>query len=372
MLEETVGGYIDSDKLWIRSLENAQGKEADFVFISIGHFRRNQDGSLHKGISEINRVGGENRLNVLFTRARCKNYIVMSFDYRELKKSDNTGIKRLYEYIDYAVNGKLNELSVSSLRNADHTMVRKMAEMIESIDPLYKTNTRIGSENMAVDIAVKENGSSRYVLGILMPSFGQTPQEALTKILTLERAGWHVSPVSPIYFLTSGDIFKGQIEKDIKEPISFTVNERVCFDTNRKPDVIFSVEDLIIRNLSESVDDIAPITEADFLAMDFESYYENSLGEYLCEKNVNELNILAKEGDTEAYLALLIIMKDFFISEGKRRALLSNVNRLYSVQNERKACFLFAQMLRIDDIGNNQNLIKNLLKEACELGIGVS
>jgi hypothetical protein len=27
-------------------------------------------------------------------------------------------------------------------------------------------------------------------------------------------------------------------------------------------------------------------------------------------------------------------------------------------------------MLRIDDIGNNTNLIKNLLKEAYELGIG--
>ena len=111
-------------------------------------------------------------------------------------------------------------------------------------------------------------------------------------------------------------------------------------------------------------------TEDDFLAMDFESYYERALSADLWLKDVKELNDLAKAGNTEANLVLLIMLKERFLSEGKRRALLSNVSRLYSVHNERKASFLFAQMLRIDDIGNNKNLIKNLLEEAYELGIG--
>ena len=340
LLDETLGGYVDNDKLWVRSLENAQGKEADFVFISIGHFRRNRDGSLHKGISEINRVGGENRLNVLFTRARCKNYIVMSFDYKELKRSENAGVRRLYEYLDYAENGKLNDMNAGSLRNADHAMVRKMAEMIESIDPLYKTKTRIGSENMAVDIAVKEKDKAQYLLGILMPSFGQTAQEALTKILVLERAGWRVSPVSPIYFLTAGGVFREQIEKDIREAISFTSSERVCFDTNRRPDVIFGANDLMASTSDENAADISTITEADFLAMDLEACYESSIDAELWNKDVKELSILARSGNTEANLALLIIMKDFFISEGRRRAMLANVSRLYSLQNEKRAGFL--------------------------------
>lgn len=370
LLEEALNGYADSDQLWVRSLENAQGKEADFVFISIGHYRRNQDGSLHKGISEINRAGGENRLNVLFTRARCKNYIVMSFDYRELKKSDNEGIKRLYEYIDYAANGEINESSVSRLGNIDHAVVHRMAEMLETIAPLYKTKTRIGSENMAVDIAVKENGNFRYSLGILMPSFGQTPQETMTKIFVLERAGWHLSPVSPIYFLVSEDVFKAQVERDIKEPISFTSTEHMCFDTNREPDVIFTAKDLIIRSVSEKIGEITPITEDDFLAMNFKTYYEGSLCEEFWSKDVKELNALAKDGNTEANLVLLIVLRERFISEGKRRVLLANVSRLYSVYNERRASFLFAQLLRITDAGNNTNLIKNLLREAYELGIG--
>ena len=203
-----------------------------------------------------------------------------------------------------------------------------------------------------------------------MPSFGQTPQEAMTKVLVLERAGWHISPVSPIYFLTSENVFKSQIERDIKEPISFTSTEHICFDTNREPDALFGAEDLIIHDVSEYIEDITPITEDDFLAMDFESYYERALSADLWLKDVKELNDLAKAGNTEANLVLLIMLKERFLSEGKRRALLSNVSRLYSVHNERKASFLFAQMLRIDDIGNNKNLIKNLLKEAYELGIG--
>ncbi len=369
MLDETLGGYVDNDRLWVRSLENAQGKEADFVFISIGHFRRNRDGSLHKGISEINRAGGENRLNVLFTRARCKNFIVISFDYRELKKSDNVGVRRLYEYIDYAVNGNINESCVSRASNADHAMVERMSEMLSSLHPDYRTRTRLGSENMAVDIAVKENGNSCYSLGVLMPSFGQTPQETVTKVLVLERSGWHLSPVSPIYFLTAEEAFRAQMKRDMQTPITFTAREHPCFDTNRAPDVCFSAEDLAaIKTAGE--DSVTAITEADFLAMDLKARYADVLGKDLWSMDVKTLSVMAKDGDTEANLVLLILLKDRFVTEGKRRSMLANVNRLYSVQNERRASFLLAQMLRIGEVDNHRPLIQKLLDEAHKLGIG--
>lgn len=370
MLEEVLGGYVDNTKLWVRALENAQGKEADFIFISIGHFRRNRDGSLHSGISEINHVGGENRLNVLFTRARCKNFIVLSFDYKELKRSDNSGIKRLYQYLEYAVNGKLNESNESRLRDSDHAMVRCVAERLESINPLYKASTCLGSNQLTVDIAIREHESASYSLGILMPSFAQTAQETMTKVAVLERAGWHVSPVSPIWFLISEEVFKEQIAKDLRQPISFTSSNSVCFDTNRKPDVLFGSEDLITLDIYKNSEEISPISEEEFLAMDLKECYKNALSEDFWRKDERELNRLAKKGNTEANLALLILLKDSLIGKGKRRTLLSHIGRLYSVQNERRAGFFFAQMLRIDDVGHNKKLIQNLLMEAHELGIG--
>ena len=365
-----MGGYVDSDRLWVRSLENAQGKEADFVFISIGHYRRNQNGSLHLNISELNREGGENRLNVLFTRARCKNFILVSFDHRELKRSDNSGVKRLYEYLEYAANGELNESSVSRAGNADHAMVRQMAHVLEELDPTFKTKDRIGTENMTVDIAVKKNGDPRYALGILMPSFRQTPQEAVTKITVLERAGWHVSPVSPIYFLTAKKTFKSQIKKDIREPIAFTKRDTVCFDTDRRPDVLFCAEDLTVIDSADVVQSVTCLTRDDLHAMDLIACYREHLREELWTLDIEVLKAIAQNGDTEAELAYLIRIKDAVVDAGKERSLRSKVNRLYTQRNEKRACFYLAQLLRTEDMSRSMDLIEDLIKRANKLGIG--
>ncbi len=370
VLEETADGCLDNEGLWVRSLENAQGKEADFVFISIGHCRRKQDGSLHRGISEINRPGGENRLNVLFTRARCKNLIVMSFDYRELRGSDNTGVRRLYEYIDFAVNGRLNEVSCSRLTNADHAVTRAIAEMVGAADPAYTAVSRIGSENMAVDIAVKHSGEARYVLGILMPSRGQTAQEALTKISVLERAGWHLTMLSPIYFLVSSKLLGQQLARDLRSPVTFTTTKPSFFDTNTAPDALFTSRDLDVYAAADTyVGDATPITEEEFLDMDFESLYEGIFSREVLSADTKTLNDRSKAGDTEAHLLLLIRLRERFIREGKLRTLVANANRLYAVQKERRACYFFAQLLRIGDMGNKK-IIENLLSEAHDMRIG--
>ncbi len=370
MLDDATGGFIDGDALWVRSLENAQGKEADFIFISIGHCRRKQDGTLHKGISEINRPGGENRLNVLFTRARCKNFIVMSFDYRELRGSENTGVRRLYDYIDFAVNGRLNEVTSSRLTNADHAVTRQIAEMVGGADPACSVVSRIGSENMAVDIAVRHATEARYVLGILMPARGQTPQEALTKISVLERAGWHLTFLSPIYFLVTPALLKKQLARDLASHVTYTDVKPAFFDTNTAPDTLFTARDLDVDTVLDTyVADTSAITEEEFLDMDFESLYEGAFSQEVLDRDTKSLNDRSKAGDTEAHLVLLMRLRERFIREGKYRTLLANANRLYAVQKERRACYFFAQLLRIGDMGNKK-VIENLLLEAHEMGIG--
>ena len=193
----------------------------------------------------------------------------------------------------------------------------------------------------------------------------------MTKLLVLERVGWHISPISPIYFLTSNDFFKNQLDKDIKNPISFISTKCSYFNTTIKPDVIFTFDELVSNSNGDDVNEIIPISEDDFLNMDIKSYYKNILNEELWLKDAKELKLLAKDGNTEDNLVLLIILKEKFIREGKLKIMLSNVNRLYAVYKEKRTSFLFAQMLRINNITNNRNLINNLLKEAKELGIGV-
>lgn len=369
-LEELLN-YNDDDRLWVRSLEQAQGKEADFVFISIGHCRRNKDGSLHKGISEINRLGGENRLNVLFTRARYKNIVVMSFDYHELKESDNPGVKRLYSYLNYAANGELNELTPSLSTNADYAISNGVSELVTQTMTGFKSLPQVGSSSMAVDVAIRRETEMKYRLGLLMPSFRQTAQETVTKVSVLENAGWNVMPVSPIYFLLSRDVFMSQLEKAIDTPVRFSEYRSVDIETYREPIEGFTLKSLGIRYDSEVEAQLCFMTDDDFLSIDFERVYEDVLSPELFEKSDKELNTLAKEGNTEANLLLLIRLSGKFIEEGKKRSLISNVNRLYITANEKKAGLFFAQLLRTGDIENNKKLIEILLKEAFRMGIGV-
>lgn len=363
--------YSDGEHLWVRSLEQAQGKEADFIFVCIGHCRRNRDGSLHKGISEINRAGGENRLNVLFTRARYKNFVVMSFDYRELKGADNPGVKRLYEYLHYAATGDLNEMTPSLSTNADYAISRSVSEMISKNMHGFKSLPQIGTASMAVDVAIRRNDEMKYTMGLLMPSFRQTPQEAVTKVSVLEKAGWSIMPVSPIYFLLSRDVFLSQLVKATESPVLFSEYRRLDFETYREPMELFTLKMLGIRYDSEIEAQLCSMKEDDFLAIDFESLYKNILRHELFDKSDRQLNDMAKNGDTEANLLLLIRLREKFLEEGKKRSLISNINRLYVTGGEKKAGFFFAQLLRTGDITNNRKLIEILLKEAFRMGIGV-
>lgn len=369
LLEEELDSYTDGEKLWVRSLENAQGKEADYIFVSIGHCRRNRDGSLHKGISEINRALGENRLNVLFTRARCKNYIVVSFDPSELKKSDNGGVLRLYEYLEYALSGDVNEPCSSTIRTVDQALTDRISAAIHSLDMGYIACPRIGTANMSVDIALKKDNDQRYSMGLLMPVYGQTPCETVTKVSVLERYGWKLLPISPAYFLVSYEKFKTQLERIMDNPTSFYKKSGEVFETTRCPGELFTLNEFGVAK-EEGVE-VSSITTEEFFSMDIEGAYRGVLSEELFAKSTSDLNLLAKSGDNEASLLLLIRLRKRFFEENKKRALISTVSRMYSGSGEKRAGYYLAQLLRVDtNTDNNQKLINTLFTEANKLGIG--
>ncbi|MBE6544434.1 MAG: hypothetical protein E7675_08545, partial [Ruminococcaceae bacterium] len=369
ILEDELESYTDGDKLWVRSLENAQGKEADYIFISIGHCRRNRDGSLHKGISEINRALGENRLNVLFTRARQKNYIIVSFDPEELKKSENSGIIRLYEYLHYAEFGDVNEPCGSLIKTVDHALTERISAMIGTMNTDYIACSRIGSANMSVDIALKKNGETKYGLGLIMPSYSQTAFETVTKVSVLERYGWRLLPISPTYFLVSPDKFKAQLEKTMSDPAVFYRRSTEAYDSYRCPKELFTLKDLVFAREECKINSHS-ITEREFFEMDIEGAYRGILPKDLFEKTATELNILAKNGNMDANILLLIKLRQKFFEDNKKRPLTATVSRIYSSNGEKRMGYYLAQLLRVDSNNDNRKIVENLLKEAYEMGIG--
>ena len=94
----TKHGIVDG--LIIKNLESVQGIEKDIVLVSIG-YAKNYEGVLKLNFGPVNQSQGENRLNVLFTRAISRMEVFSSITSSDLALSDNNGIMTLKAFLEY-------------------------------------------------------------------------------------------------------------------------------------------------------------------------------------------------------------------------------------------------------------------------------
>jgi very-short-patch-repair endonuclease len=94
------------EPLDVKNLENVQGDERDVILVSIT-FGPKSDGKFSRNFGPINQLGGERRLNVLFTRAKHRVEVFCSFDPQMLGVGDNSprGLRVLHDYLRYAAGG---------------------------------------------------------------------------------------------------------------------------------------------------------------------------------------------------------------------------------------------------------------------------
>lgn len=101
-------GSDSFEGLFVKNLENVQGDERDHIIISTT-FGCDADGKFRRNFGAVSRVGGERRLNVLVTRARCAIHLFTSIPRSEYaggmvpKPGERiTGRHLLYAYLRYA------------------------------------------------------------------------------------------------------------------------------------------------------------------------------------------------------------------------------------------------------------------------------
>lgn len=87
----------------VKNLENVQGDERDVVFISVT-YGPDAAGALQQNFGPINKLGGERRLNVLFTRAKDRLDVFCSFDPTRLHVNEESprGLMVLRDFLRYA------------------------------------------------------------------------------------------------------------------------------------------------------------------------------------------------------------------------------------------------------------------------------
>ncbi|NJR16013.1 MAG: DUF4011 domain-containing protein [Calothrix sp. CSU_2_0] len=96
----------NSPQFFLKALENVQGDERDAIIISIGYARDSQ-GKFTLNFGPLTKQGGERRLNVAVTRAKCKITLVSSIIAGDidLAGSKSKGVRLLRDYLVYAASG---------------------------------------------------------------------------------------------------------------------------------------------------------------------------------------------------------------------------------------------------------------------------
>ena len=95
----------------ISNLESVQGIEKQVILISIG-YAKNEDGNLIQNFGPVNHISGENRLNVLFSRAINKMIVFSSVLYTDFKLSNNKGVMTLKDFLHYAQQTIFNQVQI--------------------------------------------------------------------------------------------------------------------------------------------------------------------------------------------------------------------------------------------------------------------
>src|SRR5580692_10957522 len=97
-----------AEDVFVKNLENVQGDERDVIFISVGYGPRVAGARLDSmAFGPVSTDGGERRLNVLFTRARYRTVVFVSFAPADinLDRSRSVGARVLKQFLEYAESG---------------------------------------------------------------------------------------------------------------------------------------------------------------------------------------------------------------------------------------------------------------------------
>ena len=156
------------EPFFVKNLENVQGDERDTIIFSIC-YAKDINGKMYMNFGPLGHEGGERRLNVAITRAKCNIKLfgsILPSDI-DLNRAKSDGARMLRSYIEYARNG------MSALKPV------KKAESFESEDDFcdivakflvehgYKIEKQVGCSDYKIDIAiVNPNAEGEYIAGI--------------------------------------------------------------------------------------------------------------------------------------------------------------------------------------------------------------
>lgn len=153
--DQLVQALDEPDGLFVKNLENVQGDERDTILFSVA-FSKKDNGVLPLNFGPLSRPGGERRLNVAVTRARCEVVLYASFDPGDLRAEETTqiGTKHLKAYLEMAARG-VDTITEGGRRQA--VIDRHRDDIAEALrDEGFVVATDVGLSDFRVDLAISD------------------------------------------------------------------------------------------------------------------------------------------------------------------------------------------------------------------------
>jgi hypothetical protein len=155
------------EEMFVKNIENVQGDERDVIVISVGYGPRIAGSRLDSmAFGPVSTDGGERRLNVLFTRARYRTHVFVSFRSADIdtERSKSVGAKVLKQFLRYAETGE-NVHAVPLNEDPDSDFEVSVAAEIRRLG--YRVDHQVGSAGFKIDLAVhRPDHEGRYMLAI--------------------------------------------------------------------------------------------------------------------------------------------------------------------------------------------------------------
>lgn len=163
--------FFDESKdepFFVKNLENVQGDERDTVIFSIC-YAKDRSGKMYMRFGPLGHVGGERRLNVAITRAKCNVKLVGSIlpSDIDLSRTNSEGVRMLRSYIEFAQQGTnaLKPIESDDAFELKDDFCKVIVDFLRKHG--YLVETEIGCSDYKIDIAVvNPDVEGEYIAGI--------------------------------------------------------------------------------------------------------------------------------------------------------------------------------------------------------------
>ena len=190
----------DENGLFVKNLENCQGDERDTIIICAS-YAKDKDGIISgRMFGQLNKENAEKRLNVMFSRAREKVFLLSSLKSEQISNpSQHKAIEFLKKYLTYAERGEWKISANHNFKidsdNFDSGFEESVCKALRNIG--FEVESQVGCSGYKIDLAIICPKTRNYILGIECDGeiyhSGKTARERdRLRQEVLENKGWKI------------------------------------------------------------------------------------------------------------------------------------------------------------------------------------